>query len=682
MSSTAFIPVFLLLLGCLFRCSGAVCPGCLEFETHLDWCQYMGQPITGSVTGHQQSINSPHWQVQSGTLSPLSSSAQPGLVTGSPSASSSASVTICRHCGRSFKNSHGLAIHVGRLHRDKNNTKELSQNTIDFTSLPTQQTTDRVATVTTTELLSTSTLKSTSTQALTPLHSPAGTAMSSCARGVRLRKPQPIKAVVSTKETIMCVCGFKAVAFIGLKSHMRSCTVAKRLATGQPARDLGHSPGKLNQSESAAIDKSVLSRPTGLPEITISADEDKKLDVKNTHFNENNLTQDVNIDYDDKFNKSNNRPTSGNSKINNPLNITQDIITTNTNVDDINYCSSLFSDNQGKKESVKSEPLRPLLGVPLPKTESAWREMNLHFHISPLFRFAVGKIENLDLAVTEFNESIYNFLKGKYGTLKGKDKINTRGNPDFDIKYQNWSRSRIRRELSKLKSRGPVIGGSSLCDEIQYLSHRLRLLMASRPQAARPVTDIDFQTGFWPTCQKIFLDVAGALPTFSITECGAYFLKVLSIPDSLRSCIFQTPSWFVSLPPLTIPFDLSAPTYAEIASIIKKARAGSSACPLDQISVISLKKCPILRTILHNIIANCWQSQYTPKAWRVGVTILLYKKGDPSKVDNFRPITLQSVPYKIFSSFIRNRLQAYLDKNKYHNNNIQKGFAHGQDGVL
>ena len=62
--------------------------------------------------------------------------------------------------------------------------------------------------------------------------------------------------------------------------------------------------------------------------------------------------------------------------------------------------------------------------------------------------------------------------------------------------------------------------------------------------------------------------------------------------------------------------------------------------------------------------------------------MLIYKKGDPSSVDNFRPITLQSVPYKIYSSFIRNRLQAFLDKDNYHNNDIQKGFAHGQDGVL
>ena len=66
----------------------------------------------------------------------------------------------------------------------------------------------------------------------------------------------------------------------------------------------------------------------------------------------------------------------------------------------------------------------------------------------------------------------------------------------------------------------------------------------------------------------------------------------------------------------------------------------------------------------------------------MGVTVLIFKKGDPALAENFRPITLQSVPYKIFSSFIRNRLQSFLDRNHYHNNDIQKGFAHGQDGVL
>src|SRR6267154_4468149 len=64
---------------------------------------------------------------------------------------------------------------------------------------------------------------------------------------------------------------------------------------------------------------------------------------------------------------------------------------------------------------------QPLLGVPLPKSQSGWDEMNAFFHSDSLFRFASGKIEDLDLATAEFNRSIYNYLKGKFGTLRGTD---------------------------------------------------------------------------------------------------------------------------------------------------------------------------------------------------------------------------------------------------------------------
>ena len=493
------------------------------------------------------------------------------------------------------------------------------------------------------------------------------------------------------------MCGFKAACLIGLSSHKRSCTVSKRLAVGE----LGQSRTDTSQSVTLSVNTesrltvgarlltrglTVGARLSGLTGPVLDDgsavhNNNNKLDANNIFLTDNISNQQTNFNIDVPFELIETRSNSGQDKRIDRNSLTKDINTNVTNVDNIKGPSHCVYD-QIKPDRISSTSLRPLQGVSLPKSEKAWEEMGHYFHAHPLFRFAVGKIGDLDAAAMEFNQSIYGYLKEKYGTLKGSEKAVIRGDSAFDIKYRDWSRSRIRRALSKLKCRRPVIEGSSLCDEILYLSHRLRHEMSSRPQAARPVTDKDFGIGVWATCQKIFLDVVASLPTFNILECGAYFLKVLSVPDSLRLCLFQIPQWFVSLPPPATPFDLSAPSYAEIASNIKKARAGSSACPLDQISVISLKKCPILRTILHNIIANCWQSQYTPKAWRVGVTILIYKKGDPSKVDNFRPITLQSVPYKIFSSFVRNRLQAYLDSNKYHNNNIQKGFAHGQDGVL
>jgi len=64
---------------------------------------------------------------------------------------------------------------------------------------------------------------------------------------------------------------------------------------------------------------------------------------------------------------------------------------------------------------------QPLLGVPLPRSQAGWDEMNAFFHSDSLFRFASGKIGDLDLAVDEFNRSIYNYLEGKFGTLRETD---------------------------------------------------------------------------------------------------------------------------------------------------------------------------------------------------------------------------------------------------------------------
>ena len=48
---------------------------------------------------------------------------------------------------------------------------------------------------------------------------------------------------------------------------------------------------------------------------------------------------------------------------------------------------------------------------------------------------------------------------------------------------------------------------------------------------------------------------------------------------------------------------------------------------------------------------------------------------------NFRPITLQSSAYKIFSSLLRNRMYSFLEKNNYIEKHYQKGFWPAVDGV-
>ena len=70
-----------------------------------------------------------------------------------------------------------------------------------------------------------------------------------------------------------------------------------------------------------------------------------------------------------------------------------------------------------------------------------------------------------------------------------------------------------------------------------------------------------------------------------------------------------------------------------------------------------------------------------PCCWKNGLTILIHKKSDAGDPGNFRPITLQSSAYKIFSSLLRNRLYSFLEKNNYIEKHHQKGFWPAVDGV-
>ena len=53
----------------------------------------------------------------------------------------------------------------------------------------------------------------------------------------------------------------------------------------------------------------------------------------------------------------------------------------------------------------------------------------------------------------------------------------------------------------------------------------------------------------------------------------------------------------------------------------------------------------------------------------------MYKKGDTSKMDNYRPISLLNSIYKIFAAIVHNRLADKLDK---YLQKTQYGFRKGR----
>ena len=184
----------------------------------------------------------------------------------------------------------------------------------------------------------------------------------------------------------------------------------------------------------------------------------------------------------------------------------------------------------------------------------------------------------------------------------------------------------------------------------------------------------------WGYIKNILNKKDNILPSFNVTQCLAYFNETLAAIQPNK--LFTIPSWIPLLPDPQVQFDLDPPSYEQITNIIRKMKASGSPSPLDQLSIISFKRCPFLRTYLTDLIHAVWLYGTIPSEWKKACTILIHKKGDTNSPSNFRPITLESIPLKVFTSCLRNALYTYLTANHFIEHNIQKGFKPNLSGTL
>ena len=96
-----------------------------------------------------------------------------------------------------------------------------------------------------------------------------------------------------------------------------------------------------------------------------------------------------------------------------------------------------------------------------------------------------------------------------------------------------------------------------------------------------------------------------------------------------------------------------------------KYLGNNKASRLDNIPNSILKNMPNqFHDLLFLLFQYCYKQQQIPTSWKTSLTILLYKKSDPSILTNHRPIALVNTIYKLFTNTITAQFANYGNKHQ------------------
>ncbi|VDP59757.1 unnamed protein product [Schistosoma curassoni] len=97
--------------------------------------------------------------------------------------------------------------------------------------------------------------------------------------------------------------------------------------------------------------------------------------------------------------------------------------------------------------------------------------------------------------------------------------------------------------------------------------------------------------------------------------------------------------------------NVTAPTIEEIRmQAIRQIKSGKAVGP-ENIPAEAIKPdIQVTANMLHVLFRKIWEEEHMMTEWKDEYLIKMPKKGDLSKYENYRGITLQSVPGKVSSS--------------------------------
>ena len=225
-------------------------------------------------------------------------------------------------------------------------------------------------------------------------------------------------------------------------------------------------------------------------------------------------------------------------------------------------------------------------GVILPNSERDWERTNQFFRSNLHHN---NEILNIDNEINLMQSSIYNDFSEQHGVVND-------GKKSYDTDYNVMTKNKLKRQSAVLKSR--ILNPE---EEIKHVSRILRKNFRKKRISENYDHQSDYYKYFWKYCEKASEPKEERVkPLFTENDCEKCFKNILS--DKNRQKRFTSLLWMNTFKDPIINFNLEPPTYTEISKIISKMKSSASSCPLDQISVIASKKCPILRSHLTKII--------------------------------------------------------------------------------